>query len=89
MLLIQKEVFQYVADKEERDIEFFDFSSWRMEDAEAKMREWTETPFDREDKPLNRIVMIITPDNYKGIYLLVDSYDYGCSKLNSFYEGYN
>ena len=65
-------VFQYVADKEERDIEFFDFSSWRMEDAEAKMREWTETPFDREDKPLNRIVMIITPDNYKGIYLLVD-----------------
>ena len=65
-------VMQYVADREERDIEFFDFSNWRMEDAEAKMREWTETPFEREDSPLNRVVMIVTPDNYKGIYLLVD-----------------
>lgn len=69
---LEGNVMQYVAEREERDIEFFDFSNWRMEDAEAKMREWTETPFDREDSPLNRVVMIVTPDNYKGIYLLVD-----------------
>ena len=69
---LEGNVMQYVAEREERDIEFFDFSNWRMEDAEAKMREWTETTFDREDSPLNRVVMIVTPDNYKGIYLLVD-----------------
>lgn len=65
-------VMQYVADREERDIEFYDFSGCTMEEAELKMREWTETPFEREDSPLNKVVMIVTPDNYKGIYLLVD-----------------
>lgn len=68
----EENVMQYVAEKEERNIEFFDFSHWSMEDAEAKMRQWTETPFERENSPLNRIIMIVTPDNYKGIYLLVD-----------------
>ena len=63
---------QYVADREEREIEFFDFQGWKMEDAESKLREWTETPFDRIESPLNRIVMIIMPDGYKGVYLLVD-----------------
>ena len=66
------EIYQYIADKEERDIEFFDFTGWRTEDAENKMREWTETPFERYHTPLNKVVMIVTPDNYKGIYLLVD-----------------
>ena len=65
-------VMQYVADKEERDIELYDFSGYTMKEAELKMREGTETPFERENSPLNKVVMIITPDNYKGIYLLVD-----------------
>lgn len=65
-------VMQYVADKEERDIELYDFSGYTMKEAELKMREWTETPFERENSPLNKVVIIITPDNYKGIYLLVD-----------------
>lgn len=65
-------VMQYVADKEDRDIELYDFSGYTMKEAELKMREWTETPFERENSPLNKVVMIITPDNYKGIYLLVD-----------------
>lgn len=65
-------VMQYVADKEESDIELYDFSGYTMKEAELKMREWTETPFERENSPLNKVVMIITPDNYKGIYLLVD-----------------
>lgn len=66
------EVMQYVADKEERDIEFVDFSKVSMEEANKKMREWTETPFERDNAPLNRVVMISTSDGYKGIYLLVD-----------------
>ena len=47
-------VWQYVADREERPIEFFDFNCWREEDAVAKMREWTSTPFQEFDSPLNR-----------------------------------
>ncbi|MDU3721970.1 MAG: condensation domain-containing protein [Clostridium celatum] len=65
-------VMQYVAEKETRYIEFFEFSHWKVEDAEKKMREWTETPFERENKPLNKVVMISMPEGYKGIYLLVD-----------------
>ncbi len=65
-------VWQYIADREERDIEFFDFSSWEGWAAELKMREWTSIPFARYDSPLNRVVMIITPDGFQGIYLLVD-----------------
>ena len=64
-------VWQYVADREERPIEFFDFNCWREEDAVAKMREWTSTPFQEFGSPLNRVVMIITPDGFQGIYLLV------------------
>lgn len=65
-------VYQYVADREERDIEFFDFTGWQECHAADKMREWTRIPFERFDTPLNRVVMIITPDGYQGIYLLVD-----------------
>lgn len=68
----QGNVFQYIADKEERDIEFFDFTGWEGWAAEAKMKEWTAVPFERFDTPLNRVVMIITPDGFQGIYLLVD-----------------
>lgn len=65
-------VYQYVVDREERDIEFFDFTSWQECHAEDKMKEWTSVPFERFDSPMNRIVMIITPDGFQGVYLLVD-----------------
>lgn len=65
-------VYQYVAEREERDIEFFDFMGWQECHAVDKMKEWTATPFERFDSPLNRVVMIITPDGYQGLYLLVD-----------------
>ena len=64
--------YQYIADKEERDIEFKDFSDMTMEDAEAVMTQWTQTAFKFEDSPMNRIVMIHMPDGYNGIYLCVD-----------------
>lgn len=65
-------VLQYVTDREERDIEFFNFTGWQQCHAEDRMREWTAVPFERFDTPLNRMVMIITPDGFQGIYLLVD-----------------
>ncbi len=63
--------YQYVVDKEERDIEFVDFSGQTMDEAAATMQKWTEVPFTLEDSPLNRIVMIRTPDGFNGVYLLV------------------
>lgn len=64
--------YQYVVDKEEREIEMVDFTGCTMEEAEATMQKWTETPFKREDSPMNRIVMIKMPDGFNGTYLLVD-----------------
>lgn len=64
--------YQYIVDREERDIEFVDFSGKTMEEAESVMQKWTEIPFEHQDSPLNRIVMIHMPDGYNGIYLLVD-----------------
>ena len=67
----EKQWYQYVVDKEERDIEYVDFSGMSMEEAEA-MKGWTEIPFTREDSPMNKIVMIKTPDGNQGLYLLGD-----------------
>lgn len=64
--------YQYIAEKEEREIEHFDFTGWQECHATQKMEEWTEIPFERYDTPLNRIVMIKLPDGYQGLYVLVD-----------------
>ncbi|MGN0334770.1 MAG: condensation domain-containing protein [Lachnospiraceae bacterium] len=64
--------YQYVVDKEERDIEYVDFTGKTMEEAGKIMTEWTQVPFKRQDSPMNRIVMIKTPDGFQGVYLLVD-----------------
>lgn len=64
--------YQYVVDKEERDIQLVDFSGGTMEEAEKTMREWTSVPFKRDDSPMNRIVMIKMPEGYNGIYFLAD-----------------
>lgn len=65
-------VYQYVADKEERDIEHFDFTGWQECHAKQKMEEWTSVPFERYDAPLNRIVMIKLPDGFQGLFVMVD-----------------
>ncbi|MCD7709430.1 MAG: condensation domain-containing protein [Clostridiales bacterium] len=64
--------FQYIVDKEDRGIDFVDFSHGTMEEAEEEMRKWTRVPFSHEDSPLNRVVMIAMPDGYNGIYLSGD-----------------
>jgi len=76
--------YQYIIDKEERDIEFVDFSEKTMEEAEAIMKGWTEVPFSRWDSPQNRIVMIKTSDGYSGIYLLVDHFTMDAQSLICF-----
>ena len=68
----EKQWYQYVVEKEEREIEYVDFSGKSMEEAEAIMKQWTEVPFEREDSPMNRLVLIKTPDGNQGIYLLGD-----------------
>lgn len=64
--------YQYVVDREERDIEFVDFTGNTMEEAEEIMKKWTAVPFRLQDSPMNRVVMIKMPDGFGGIYLLGD-----------------
>lgn len=64
--------YQYLVEKEEREIEYVDFSDKTMEEAEEIMTAWTRVPFEREDSPMNRIVIIKTPDGCQGVYLLGD-----------------
>ena len=64
--------YQYVVDKEERDIEYVDFTGMTMEEANEIMTGWTRVPFKQIDSPMNRIVMIKTPDGFMGTYNLVD-----------------
>ena len=79
-------VYQYIADREERDIAFFDFTGWQECHAMDKMKEWTSVPFERFDSPLNRVVMIITPDGFQGIYLLVDHMTMDAQSLILFFK---
>ena len=62
--------YQYVADPEEKEIEFADFSGGTMEEAEAVMQKWTTVPFKMADSPMTRVVMIKMPDGFNGIYFL-------------------
>ena len=68
----EKQWYQYVVEKEEREIEYVDFTGKTIEEAADTMKAWTEVPFEREDSPMNRIVIIKTPDGNQGIYLLGD-----------------
>lgn len=65
---------QYVAgveeDRADRVIEFVDFSSVSMEEAESTMRKWTAVPFEIEDAIMSKIVMIRTSDGFNGLYFL-------------------
>ena len=64
--------YQYVVAKEEREIEYVDFTGKTMEEANAIMTGWTQKPFKQIDSPMNRIVIIKTPDGFMGTYNLVD-----------------
>ncbi len=63
--------YQYIVDKEEREIEYVDFTGKTMEEAGEIMTGWTQVPFKPTDAPQNRVVMITTPDGFHGVYMLV------------------
>lgn len=65
-------IYQYVVKEETREIEHFDFTGWKEEDAENMLRRWTEVPFERYDSTMHHIVMIKMPDGYQGLYICVD-----------------
>lgn len=68
----EKKWYQYIVEKEDREIEYVDFTGKTMEEAEQIMTGWTQVPFEREDSPMSRIVIIKTPDGNQGLYLLGD-----------------
>ncbi len=65
-------VYQYIAKTDDREIPYFDFTGWSAEDAKAEMENWTKTPFERYDTPLNKIVIVKTPDGFEGLYFCAD-----------------
>lgn len=67
----EKQWYQYIVDKEEREIDFVDFTGKTMEEAEAEMTAWTRVPFG-QDEPMNKIVIIKTPDGFQGMYIVGD-----------------
>ena len=77
-------VYQYLVPFEERDIEYYDFSNWKEEDAHDEMRRWTAVPFKRFHSPMSRIVMISLPDGYNGIYMKVDHMTMDSSSIITF-----
>ncbi|MDD7641634.1 MAG: condensation domain-containing protein [bacterium] len=68
----EKQWYQYIVEKEDSEIEYVDFTGKTMEEAEKIMTGWTQVPFEREDSPMSRIVIIKTPDGNQGLYLLGD-----------------
>lgn len=80
------EVYQYLVPNDDREIEFFDFSNWKEEDAHDEMRKWTAVPFERFNSPMNRIVMVKLPDGYNGIYSKVDHMTMDSSSIITFYS---
>ena len=65
-------VYQYIADKEDRDIETVDLSDKSEEEVNALLKSWTEQPLGGYGTPRNKIVLINLKDNYRGVYLCVD-----------------
>ncbi len=78
--------YQYIVDKEDRDIELVDFSDRTEEEANAIMQGWTREPIKLADSPLSKIVMIKMPDGYSGIYLLVHHLIMDAQALFCFYK---
>lgn len=65
-------LYQYIVDKDDREIEYVDFSGKTMEEAAQIMTQWTQVPFKRCDSPMNRVVIIKMPDGYQGLYFLAN-----------------
>lgn len=65
------EVWQYVMPYENEYFEFYDFSAWSWENAQAVMNRWTSQPFETYGGKLSRIVLVAMPNGYNGYYMNV------------------
>lgn len=65
-------VMQYIAPRDNRDIEFVDLSDKPEEEIEEILNAWSEIPFSEPDEPMVEIKMIKMPDGYQGLYLKID-----------------
>lgn len=79
-------VYQYMVKEETKEIRHFDFSWWAKQDADAKMIEWTCTPFEMYDTTMHEIVMIKMPDNFYGLYIKVNHLIMDAQSLVAFFK---
>lgn len=62
-------VWQYVMPYKNQYFEYYDFSKWSQEKADAVLDGWTAQPFDTFGGELSRIVLVSMPDGYNGYYM--------------------
>ena len=78
--------YQYVVKEETQEIDHFDFTGWKEEDAHDKMTEWTCTPFEFYDQPLHKITMIKMPNGFCGMYIKVNHMIMDAQSLVAFFK---
>ncbi len=66
------EIFQYIVDKDNREIPYKDLSDMSMNEADKLMQSWAYTTLDLEDSPMFNVTMLKLPDDYYGFFLHVD-----------------
>lgn len=72
----EKQWYQYVVKKEEREIAYFDFSENTMEEAETVMTSWTRVPFELQDSPMIRIaknIKLFEPNMILMVPLMIET----------------
>lgn len=79
-------VYQYMVKEETAEPRHFDFTGWQYVDAEAKLTEWTSTPFEPYDTPMHDIVMIKMPDGFHGVYIKVNHLIMDAQSLIAFFK---
>ena len=60
------EIFQYIVDKDNREIPYKDLSDMSMNEADKLMQSWAYTTLDLEDSPMFNVTMLKLPDDYYG-----------------------
>ncbi len=66
------DVMQYIAPRDNRDIEFVDLSEKNSEEIEEILNTWSFKPFSEPDAPMAEVKMVKMPDGYQGLYLSID-----------------
>ena len=65
-------VMQYIAKGETRDIELINLENKSWSEIDSLMNEWSSCAFDEPDKPVCKFTMVALPENYRGIFVLID-----------------